>query len=635
MTFRTYAALLRRTSALLRRTSALCAVASAFCAAPVLAQPAPEPAASGSPAPALSEIGRVSTSDRHDEAAGATSKATYVVTKGDIVRRGFTTVAAALEDVPGVVVTRSGPVGSSAGVAIRGTSTNQTLVLIDGRPLAGAQIGTLDLGALPTAGVERIEVVEGSGATLYGTGAIGGVINIVTTPRNRRDTIATLSNATFGERAFVVDAPNFAFERRLARSDFGYPAFGGDPAGVRQDVDLASTSLRGRTATHLGALGLALDAGIVSRHLGVAGQVPFTTPNARQDDIGGDARASLSRTGARSATTLDLTGTRTSVLYRDPVAAESFTGAPIAFLNVESRVQASLRNVVQNDGGALVYGVDLARGVARIDAGDGQPPVHGFAQTAVYAQDQMRFGNALRAYAGLRAERDGAQGGSLAPSLGGTWSFGNGLALRANASTAFRAPSAVDLYYPGFSNANLRPERTKNFDVAIEDARVLGGATFGWFVTAGNDLIAVSSTGVNNVQKAVVSGFTLDVRTRPLNGFTARVNFTDLYRAQNLTASEQRLPRRPVIVSNAELAYAGAPRALLASAGIVAHSVGLNADPFGAAQPFTRIDAYARFRAAARALVTLRVYDLGGERYEEIGGFPMPGRSFALELSTR
>ena len=627
-----------------RNLAALCAAFSALGAAPLLvATPAlaqtapqqPEPNASASPAPALSEIGRVSTSDRRDEPAGATSKTTYVVTKADIVRRGFTTVASALEDLPGIVVSRSGPVGSQTSVALRGTGANQTLVLIDGRPLAGAQIGTVDLGALPTAGVERIEVVEGSGATLYGTGAIGGVINIVTVPRARRDTIATLSAATFGERALVVDAPSFAFERRVARSDFAYPAYGGDPAGVRSDVDLASTSLRGRTATHLGAVGVALDAGIVARHLGAPGPAAFTTPNARQDDVDADARASFSRTTARSATTLDLTGTRESLVFRDPVAAESFTGSPFAFVNAEARVQASLRNVVQNADGALVYGVDLAHGVARIDAGDGNPPVHGFAQTAVYAQDQMRIGSALRAYAGLRAERDGAQGGALAPSLGGTWNLGDGLALRANASTAFRAPTAVDLYYPGFSNPNLRPERTKSLDVALESSRVLDGASLGWFVTAGNDLIVATSSSVENVQKSVVAGLTLDLRTRPLNGFTARVNFTDLYRAQNLTASEQRLPRRPVIVSNAELAYVGAPRALLAAAGIVAHSVGLNADPFGAAQPFTRVDAYMRFRAAPRALLTLRVFDLANERYEEIGGFPMPGRTFALELWTR
>ncbi|HEY0396174.1 MAG TPA: TonB-dependent receptor [Candidatus Elarobacter sp.] len=616
-----------------RISAALFAAFTAVCAAPALAQTAPSP--SPSPSPALSEIGRVSTSDRHDEPLAASSKTTYVVSKAEMIRRGFTTVASALEDVPGVAVARSGPVGSSATVAIRGTSPNQTLVLIDGRPLSGAQIGTLDLGALPTAGVERIEVVEGSGATLYGTGAIGGVINIITTPRTRRDTIASVSSGTFGERAVLVDGPNFAFERRIATNAFAYPAAGADAAGSRSDTGLSSTALRGRTSLRLGAIGVGLDAGIVSRRLGVEGQVPFTTPNARQDNVNGDARASFTKTGARSAATLDLSGTRTAVLYYDNVASESFTGLPFAFLNVESRVQASLRNVVQNAGGALVYGVDLAHGTDRIDAGDGNPPVHGFAQAALYAQDQMRLSSSLRGYAGLRAERDGAQGGVFAPSLGGTLDLAGGLALRANASTAFRAPTAVDLYYPGFSNPNLRPERTKNLDLTLDAANVLGGASLGWFVTGGDDLIVVTSGGVQNAQKAVISGLTLDLRSRPLNGFTARVSFTDLYRAQNLTASEQRLPRRPAIVSNAELAYAGTPRALLAAAGIVAHSVGLNADPFGAAQPFTRVDAYARLRVAPRAILGLRVFDLGNERYEEIGGYPMPGRTFTLELSTR
>ena len=97
----------------------------------------------------------------------------------------------------------------------------------------------------------------------------------------------------------------------------------------------------------------------------------------------------------------------------------------------------------------------------------------------------MRLSRSLRAYAGLRAERDGAQGGALAPSLGGTWSFGEGLALRANASTAFRAPTAVDLYYPGFSNPNLHPERTKNFDLTLDAHDVLGGASLGWFIDGG------------------------------------------------------------------------------------------------------------------------------------------------------
>ena len=165
----------------------------------------------------------------------------------------------------------------------------------------------------------------------------------------------------------------------------------------------------------------------------------------------------------------------------------------------------------------------------------------------------------------------------------------------------------------------MHPERTKSLDVTLEAARVLGGASIGYFVTAGNDLIVVTSSGPLNVQKAVIGGLTLDLHTRPLHGVTARVNLTDVFRAQDLTAGEQRLPRRPVIVSNVDGRRAGAPAALLSSVGIVAHSVGLNADPLGSAQPFTRVDAYARLRIAPRALLSLRVYHprrraLRGER---------------------
>src|ERR1700681_4996164 len=135
----------------IRPSAALCAVLMALCAAPALAQTAPQPQASASPAP-LEEIGRVSTSDRRDEPAGATSKTTYVVTKADIVRRGFTTVAAALENIPGVALTRTGPVGSFASVTIRGTGSNQTLVLLDGRPFAGGQPREVGPGGLATGG---------------------------------------------------------------------------------------------------------------------------------------------------------------------------------------------------------------------------------------------------------------------------------------------------------------------------------------------------------------------------------------------------------------------------------------------------------------------------------------------------
>ena len=89
-------------------------------------------------------------------------------------------VATAIAGVPGVFIQRDGGPGALATVSIRGQRGDGVLVLLDGRPIAGGEIGAVDIGSIPTNGVERIEVVEGAGSTLYGAGASGGVINIIT-----------------------------------------------------------------------------------------------------------------------------------------------------------------------------------------------------------------------------------------------------------------------------------------------------------------------------------------------------------------------------------------------------------------------------------------------------------------------
>ena len=92
----------------------------------------------------------------------------------------------------------------------------------------------------------------------------------------------------------------------------------------------------------------------------------------------------------------------------------------------------------------------------------------------------------------MRGEQDGGAGGAITPSVGGTLGLGGGFALQANFGTAFRVPTAVDLTFPGFSNPFLQPERTQSFDATFVNAHVFGGASFGWFVQTGTDLITLN-----------------------------------------------------------------------------------------------------------------------------------------------
>jgi vitamin B12 transporter len=633
---------------LFRTSAALCAALLSLCAASALAQTAPSP----SPSPSsLPEIGRVQTSDRRDEPLRDTVKTTFVVTKSEMIRRGDATVADALERVPGLSVQRNGPLGTLSDLTLDGYRTNQILLLIDGRPAGGEEISFPALDTMPTAGVQRIEVVEGGGSTLYGTGALGGVINVITDGGGdlRRNPRAAASFDSLGGRSVAFENGTFSFERRVSANRYAYPAIGNVAAGTTLNDDYSSTSARVSTGKRVGALRLDFGAGLRENHLGAPGDAEFPplSPTARENTTTGDARVRVGLERGRTSTTFEVSGTTlTSVYSFDPndpgVAAFNLFGGTTQ-ISREGRVQASLRHVVQSDFSTLVAGIDLGHGAARVDDGI-TPATLGFAETAAYAQQTFSAPGGARLDLGLRAERDGGYGGIVAPSAGVRVPIGAGLAVRANYSSGFRAPAILDLAFPTFSNPNLRPERSHGGDLALDAPYLLGGASLRWFVENGNDLISpnpaydfsspTSATNpyLINVAKYGIAGFVGTIRTRPFHGITSSLALTDTYRALDLTSVARRLPRRPVLFGDVTLEYAASHPGVFAAAGFLAHAVGPHDSPD---TEYTRVDAYARFRAARSALLSLRVVNLGNERYADVSGYPLPGRTFVVELSTR
>ncbi|MGH8163893.1 MAG: TonB-dependent receptor plug domain-containing protein, partial [Rhodanobacteraceae bacterium] len=485
-------------------------------------------------------IAHVVTSDRTDESLDRSSRTAYVVTKSEMLRYGYRSVADAIAALPGVNLVRYGSTGSAASFGIRGSSSSQVLVLVDGVPAGGAQINNLDLDSISTTGVERIEVVEGGGSTLYGAGSIGGIVNIITSPIAGKPIVKAF-DGSFATNGLSVESRNFSFSRTLARNDFGVPN-----DGTRPNSDSEQTVARFALDRRIGALDATLSAGIGDHHLGVPGPDGFISTTAREDTLDKDARLGLTRTTARTVTTLELGGTQQTFAYTcdtpvDPGCPNyPFTaGAPVppfyAQLLAEGLLEASLTHVVTGERTRTIYGIDLMRGVARVDDGSNPLQAHAFARAAAYAQQNWIAQTGSRLYAGLRAERDGAQGGALSPSIGGTLRLLPRLSLKANAAGAFRAPTASDLYYPGFSNPRLQDERTRVADLSLVDAAVLGGATLTWFSTSGRNLIVLDQNYVpQNVGHASIAGLTFAVRTVPLHGYYAKLNVTNLYRAQDL-----------------------------------------------------------------------------------------------------
>jgi len=616
--------------------------ACALCAALALA---PSPSPSPSPS-ALPDIAHVYTTDRSDETLKNATRTTYVITRDRIARYGYRTIGEALESLPAVNVLPYGPLGSSANYGIRGSNTAQVLVLVDGLPAPGSFDNSVELGNLPTTGVDRIEVVEGGGSTLYGTGAIGGIINIITDRAAQPS--ASLAYGSFGERRLQLETQNVQFSRTLATNAFALPS-----GAVRPDSDYASSALHVNGSRRIGTFDVSLRAGLSADHVGAPGFFGFESPSSREDDLNGDANIEAVRRAAQSETTLQFGGTRQQIAFACDAANDANCFQPLPALDTESRIGLSARNVVSGRSEQVLYGVDLARGTVRNDAG-GTISVNPMAQAAAYVQHKVSasFGSV---YYGVRGERDGALGGEFSPSAGVLVRLSNEASFKANLATAFRAPNASELYFPGYGNASLAPERAQVADASITDSRVLGGATFGWFTNRTNNLIvptpvkagstcAVDQTSFTyepcNVGHAFIQGLTLDVRTPRFHGFTSTLNLTDLYRAQDVDA-QTRLPDQPVITANLRLDYTAGGASMLESWGVWMHMAGARGfvdqtQPlFYQPAAYTTVNAYARLRAGRDLLLNVRGYNLGNERYSAVSGFPMPGRSFVLEVSTK
>jgi vitamin B12 transporter len=625
----------------------------------VASTPTPSP----SPSP-LPEIAHVVTSDRGSESAARTARTTYVVTAAEMARNGNRTIADALENVPGVEVNRYGAFGSQTSFGIRGSSSAQVLVLLDGLPIAGAQIQNVQLEGMPVSGVDRVEVVEGGGSTLYGSGSIGGVINIITTQPPTSG--AVLSTGSFGEQSYQFATPYISFQRTYAANDFGLP-----DGTTRQNANAGLTALRGAYGHTFGTWNLSFTGDLSQQGVRIPNSLDFSSLTSYQVTNANDLRLRAENRRPHSTLTVTLGESTQDLSYNcntpddstcpnspyTPPTPGAPTPPPYSQYLYDTHVMASVSNSVGDERQRLVYGVDVSRGVAQIDGGTGDPPpvANAYAQSAAYIQQQWFSSNGSEIYVGLRGENnymaDSSAGGSaLSPSIGGIVKFNPTLSLRLNAATAFRAPDAEDLFYPGFSNPSLVPERTRVGDVTLTDSSLLGGVSFGWFTTAGTDLIVFDDVTFipENVGRASIQGFTLTGNTRTYKGMVATLAITNLYRAQDLDTSAavdtyagQRLPGRgPAFATTLGFHYSAPAYTRFDGYGVKFTNWGQQNpsafEPYYAqSAAFTTTNAYIGYRVTPRTILTLRADNLLGARYAYYNGYPMPGPSYTLELRSK
>jgi vitamin B12 transporter len=442
-----------------------------------------------------------------------------VLDADDIARGGIQGIVALLQRQPGVEITQNGGPGSTAGVFLRGANATQTLVLVDGMRVASASSGATALEAIPPEQIERIEILRGPASSLYGADAIGGVIQVFT----RRGVGGLHANAAASYGTYDTwsasagasggnDVVRGAVQLAGRRSD-GFNAIV-NPANFSYDPD--RDGYRDQSATAQGELRFGPDHSFSAQY--------FRSRLDSQYDGGDnfDDRTATTLTEWQVALTDRFLPAWTSRLSAGEGSDDSVSETGSGNFPFETRQrQYAWQNDLALPLGALTLA--LERREERVDASAGfaVDSRNTNAVTGVYRLDV--HDNSLQA--NLRHDDSTQFGGKTTGALAWGWRFLPQWRVTASAGTAFKVPTFNDLYFPGFSNPDLKPETSRNVEggvhAAFQHGEVDWQAHLVGYHNRVSDLIVFQCDAdfncrPNNVSRATLEGIELvgDVRWR-------------------------------------------------------------------------------------------------------------------------
>lgn len=446
------------------------------------------PASAQSHAPrSLDEV--VVTGTRSDSGPPTLSAAT-VIDRAEIERLQPASLVDLLRGQPGIAIYNQGGAGKVSGLFLRGTGPGQALVLVDGVRIGSPANGMPALWDIPVAQIERIEIVRGPLSSLYGSDAVGGVIQVFTRRGEREGVRPTFGIAIGSERTLRADAGIDARQGRgwwsagvAHEKTHGFNACNGDPvtfagcATIEPDRDgYRNDSLR---------LGAGIDINnawqVEGRALRAEARNDFDGSWANenrnvQQVIGGTVRYAPA-----DNVRLRLQLGRN---HDDTISRNGSSGMETGRI-VSDRDSANLIAEIGRTDNMLSFGFDWQRDT--VESSTAFALGHRLTR-GLYGQWRADFG-AQHFQAGLRREDNSQFGGATTGNVAWGWDFSEGLRLVASHGTAFRAPTFNDLYYPGFSNPDLQPERSRSSEIGLEARQGWGEWSLRAYQTRLRDLI--------------------------------------------------------------------------------------------------------------------------------------------------
>jgi vitamin B12 transporter len=566
--------------------------------------------------------------------------ATTLLTRADIERAQTSSLVELLGRTAGVEFARSGGPGAQSSLFVRGAGSSQVLVLVDGVRINTAIGGAAILGGITVDAIERIEIVRGNLSSLYGSEAVGGVIQIFTRDAVRSGAEAAVEvgqgdsralRAGYGYRAENTRVTLNVAERQekpFSAIDVAQVIPGPFAPGANPDLDASRLrSLQARIESTVGGAQVGASAWLRRQRVDFDSTADGPTATHRETSradvltafaqgevspgwrLRGQVSAATDDSVNRSSVPASFNNGEFNTRNRQVTLANEVTVAEgvIATVGLESLAQRGASNAFDTSGGQAVT-------VFTRDARSAWFGVVGRAGART-VQVNVRHDD----YDDVGAATTGlvAYGYQWAPA----WR------LSAQWSNAFRAPSFNELYFPFFGNPQLRPEKTRSTELGVRYVQGTLRVGLTAFSSRARDLIAADSAfRAANVAQAENRGVELTAAWRAerwrLDGFVSSSRPED-------ASTGQRLLRRAPLAAGVAAGYDTGRWSL----GAQVQQQGARFDSDINTFARTRLDGYVLARLTGRYVLspalalTARVENLLDERYELIDGYNTPRRS--------
>ncbi len=589
------------------------------------------------PATGISEESRenqnpelVITANRYPTAREQVGSSISVVDEDEIEKRKTTTVLETLRSLPGLEVVQNGGPGRTASIFIRGADSDHTLVLIDGIRANDNTSGQFNFANLKAENIERIEVLRGAQSVLYGSEAIGGVINIITKKADEGLNVSgSAEGGSYGTQqyrsTFAWGSEHFHTSTTASYFDTDGISSAASNRGNPEADAYDNFSISNRSGVRF------LDDGTADFTLGYSnsrteldgfefGVGAIDDPNATQEDDNIFASLVISKSISETLTpSIELGFVDIDTKGVDPdTEFNNFT------IDGQTQSVTTKVDVIMPWEGVLSIGHSYEnRKGENKGSFDERRDVN-----SVFGQKQYSYAERLFLTGGVRYDHDSDFGDETTFRLTSAYLLlETGTRFHASYGTGFKAPSFNELYFPNFGNPDLEAEKSWGYDVGIEQELIVDRVTLDvtFFHNEIDDLITFDSTTflAANIAESKALGIESTLALELLEWLEGNLAYTYTDSENKTTGGV--LPRRPRHRGSLQL-FASPLEGLETSTTLVVVNSRRESDG-------NKMDNYAVVNMAASYAVNqhiepfVRIDNLFDESYEEINGYGTPGFS--------